>query len=280
MNCARASALTLILILSGVPELSAQTVAGEDEATGEVTLDEIVVRSARIRAVESGMLADTIEQTEVVTTRELQSIQAMVLSDALVLTPGVRVNNECSMCGVKRVMLNGLGGQHTNILIDGLQVHTMVSGFYGPDALAIAGVERIEVARGAGASLIAPEAIGGTINLVTHVPNEAGASFDLAAGENAYEQGRMIGHFANERGSVRGLAAYQYDSRDQFDGDGNGVNENPQVENHNVNASLAIDPTDKSTLSLRAAWTDSEVFGGPMLGDVVGSMGRGAGRFR
>ncbi len=281
MNCAKAFALALILILSGVPELSAQTVAGEDddtvfdeeEAINEIAMDEIVVRSARTRAVESGMLADTIQQTEVVTPGALLSMQAVVLSDALVLTPGVRVNNECSMCGVKRVMLNGLGGQHSNILIDGLQVHTMVSGFYGPDAFAMAGVQRIEVARGAGASLIAPEAIGGTINVVTDVPNETGAHVDLAAGEHAYEQGRLIGTFANERGSVRGLAAYQYDSRDQFDGDGNGVNENPQVRNHNVNASLAIDPTDMSTLSLRAAWTDSEIFGGPMLGDVVGSIG-------
>ena len=279
MKCAKAFALALILTVSGIPELSAQTAAGEDEGIDEIVIDEIVVRSARMRAIESGMLADTIEQTEVVTTGQLRSIQAMVLSDALVLTPGVRVNNECSMCGVKRVMLNGLGGQHTNVLIDGLQIHTMVSGFYGPDALAIAGVERIEVARGAGASLIAPEAIGGTINLVTHVPNEAGASFDLAAGENAYEQGRMIGHFANEQGSVRGLVAYQYDSRDQFDGDGNGVNENPQVQNRNLNASLAIDPTDRSTLSVRAAWTDSEIFGGPMLGDVVGSIGEALNSF-
>jgi hypothetical protein len=44
------------------------------------------------------------------------------------------------MCGYKRVTLNGLAGHHTTFLIDGLPAHTLVSGFYGPDALSIAGV--------------------------------------------------------------------------------------------------------------------------------------------
>lgn len=262
-----ASAAALTICLAAAPA-RAQDAAPETADGREV----IEVTSARLRAFEAGMLADTIEQTEVVDAGDLVSMQANVLSQALVATPGVRVNNECSMCGVKRVMLNGLAGQHTTILIDGLPAHTMVSGFYGPDALSIAGVERIEVARGAGASLTAPEAIGGVINVVTMEPDRTGATFDFAAGSHEHRQAIGLGTFVNDAGTLRALLALQYDVHDQTDEDGNGVSEAPRLENYNISGRLSFDPSATSTLSLRAAYTDSEIFGGPVLGDVTDSI--------
>lgn len=234
--------------------------------------DEIVVRSARSRALASGMLANTVEQTEVVDLQDLTNMQANVLSDALSQTPGARVNNECSMCGVKRLMLNGLGGQHTTMLIDGMPAHTMVSGFYGPDALGMAGVERVEVARGAGASLTAPEAIGGTVNIITEDPSRTGAKFNAAIGENEYRRADLVGTFANAAGSLRALAAFQYDHNGQYDGDHNGVSESPFVQNYNYMARVSVDPTPNSTLTVRGAYVDSEIFGGPVLGDNASSI--------
>lgn len=234
--------------------------------------DVITVQSARIRALEAGTLADTIQQTELIDAGDLKSAQVAVLSEALHASPGVRVNNECSMCGVKRVMLNGLGGQHTTILVDGLPAHTLVSGFYGPDALSVAGVERIEIARGAGASLTAPEAIGGSVNVVTLEPTDTGGEFDIAGGENGYFKSSLVGHYASEDGRVRGLAFVQLDERDQYDGDGNGVSEHPLLENVNYGARLSFDPDQVSTFSLRLSRTESEIFGGPVIGDNVGSI--------
>lgn len=69
------------------------------------------------------------------------------------------------MCGVKRIMLNGMKGEQTTILVDGLPVHTMISGYYAVDAIPTTGVERIEVARGAGASLIAPKPLAALLIL-------------------------------------------------------------------------------------------------------------------
>lgn len=234
--------------------------------------DTIIVRSARQKALDAGMLADTISQTEVIDFSDLLKGQSDTLSEALGKTPGARVNNECSMCGVKRIMLNGLGGQHTTILLDGLPAHTLVSGFYGPDALSTAGVERIEVARGAGASLTAPEAIGGVVNIVTMDPTETGGDINLAGGENGYLQGDLVGTWVNAAGNVRLLGAVQHDERDQYDGDGNGVSESPYLANTNYSARFSFDPTDHSTLTLRGAYIDSEIFGGPVIDDLVGSI--------
>lgn len=251
--------------------VSAQSADGPQNEETSV-LETVTVKSARQRALASGMLADTIEQTEIIDFQDLVSTQSAVLSEALAQTPGARVNNECSMCGVKRIMLNGMGGQHTTLLIDGMPAHTLVSGFYGPDALAMVGIERIEVARGAGASLTAPEAIGGTVNIVTQDPDRTGARINGATGENGYGQGDIVGTLVNDAGTARALLAFQYDTRDQYDGDDNGVAESPFVENFNYTARVSVDPTANSTLSLRAGYIDSEIFGGPVIGDTVGSI--------
>jgi outer membrane receptor for ferrienterochelin and colicins len=243
---------------------------GATAAAPDQELDELVV-TARARALEAGVLADTIQQTEVVDLEDLRDNQSAVLSDALTHSSGVRVNNECSMCGYKRIMLNGLNGQHTTILVDGLPAHTLVSGFYGPDALATAGVQRVEVARGPGASLTAPEAIGGTVNIVLQDPSKSGLTINGAGGGVGYRQGDITGSLVSDSGLARLLITGQYDKREQFDGDDNGVSENPLVDNRNVLARASFDPGDSTTIALRAGYTDSVIFGGPVIGDVVAS---------
>ena len=246
-----------------------QGVVAQEVEDEEAVQDTVTVTSARQRALAAGMLADTIEQTEVIDFGDLVSSRSNVLSEALSQAPGARVNNECSMCGVKRIMLNGMAGQHTTLLVDGLPAHTLVSGFYGPDALSMAGVERIEIARGAGASLTAPEAIGGTVNIVTQEPDRTGIRLNAAGGENGYGAGDIVATAVNDAGTMRGLFAFQYDTRDQFDGDDNGVSESPFVENFNYSARGSIDPTPNSTLSVRLGYVDSEIFGGPVIGDTT-----------
>ena len=255
-----------------IPTLHAQEPSLEPTAENIGEIDEITVTSARQRALKNGMLADAIEQTEVIDRTDLAVNQSVVLSEALAFTPGARVNNECSMCGVKRIMLNGLGGQHTTLLLDGLPAHTLVSGFYGPDALSMAGVERIEVARGAGASLTAPEAIGGSVNIITQEPSRTGGQVNFAGGETGYIQGDAVGTFVNQDGTLRALFAFQYDKRDQFDADDNGVSESPFLENYNYSGRISFDPTPRSTLTLRGAYTDSEIFGGPVIGELTDSI--------
>ncbi len=252
------------LLLSHVGPAWSQTPGESDDPA----IQEAVVVTARQQAVDAGVLADTIQQTEIIDRLDLEATQSTVLSDALQRSAGVRVTNECSMCGVKRIFLNGLGGQHTTFLIDGLPAHTLLSGFYGPDALSIAGVERIDIARGAGASLTAPEAIGGTVNIITQEPDRTGLSLNGAAGEDEYAVGDAVATYTNPSGRLRALLAVQFDTRDQVDNDSNGVSENPFLENKTVSARLSFDPGADTTISLRAGYVDSEIFGGPMDGSI------------
>ena len=235
-------------------------------------LETIEVKDLRQKLQQAGMLKDEIQQTEVISARDIERKQAGSVNEAINNEPGVTVSNECSMCGVKRVMINGLKGEHTTVLVDGVPTHTMASGFYGLDGVATSGVERVEIARGAGASLIAPESVGGTINIVTKRPTKNGAEIDLSAGENGYRKYGLSATGVTQDGKTRGLLAAQYDNRDQEDHDGNGVNESPAMENYSVSGKVSHDLTAKDNIELRLLSGSSEVFGGPMLGDTTQSV--------
>ncbi|WP_289083620.1 TonB-dependent receptor [uncultured Spongiibacter sp.] len=234
-------------------------------------LEEVTVTGLRERLYQAGMLKDVIQKTEVISNISIEKMNAASLTEAIAEAPGVRVNNECSMCGVKRVMLNGLRGEHTTILVDGIPTYTMMSGFYGLDAAASAGIGNIEIARGAGASLIAPEAIGGTINLVTKEASENGVELDLAAGELGYRKGSVVATALANEDTTRLTLIGQYDTRDQYDGDDNGVSENPELENTSLTMYLSQDLGTRDNVRLRVNHTESEIFGGP-TGTSIGQV--------
>lgn len=131
--------------------LSPQLVVAEEVDSAETAnIERMSVIGVRQRLEQAGTLANTIMKTEVINATTIENKNAVNLSEAIDNSPGVKVSNECSMCGVKRIMLNGMKGEQTTILVDGLPVHTMISGYYAVDAIPTTGIERIEVARGGG----------------------------------------------------------------------------------------------------------------------------------
>ena len=242
-----------------------------DEVDKDVEVIEVL--SLRQKLDQAGRLKDVIQKTEVLDAISIENKNALSLTAAINNEPGVNVSNECSMCGVKRIMLNGMKGEHTTILVDGLPTHTLISGFYAVDAIATTGVDRIEVARGAGASLIAPEAIGGTVNIITKEAYENGASFDFAKGSHDFTAMKGMATGVSSDGKTGITFIGQYDKQDQEDHDDNGVSEAPFIENLSLTSFLTQGVSDSSKIQVRISKVQSEIFGGPILGDVVKSIG-------
>lgn len=163
-------------------------------------------------------------------------------------------------------------GEHTNVLIDGIPMHTMISGFYGMDSASATGIGSIEIARGAGASLTAPEAIGGTVNMVTKDATKDDLEVDLSMGELGYRKASVMATGVSDNGDTRLTLIGQYDNRDQFDGDDNGVSENPALKNQSLTLYFSQDFGYSDNLRLRYNQSSSEVFGGPVIGDTTYSV--------
>ena len=68
------------------------------------------------------------------------------------------------------------------LLIDGIPMYSSVSSAYGLDSVGLYGVERIDITHSAGASLIAPEALAGTVNIVTKRPTRDEAQMRVQGG--------------------------------------------------------------------------------------------------
>ncbi len=265
------SRFTLLLPVLAVISSYGSSLVAEEIVDNED--ERIVILSVRQKLEQDGRLKDVIQKTEVLDSLTIDNKNALSLTDALKNEPGVRVSNECSMCGVKRIMLNGMKGEHSTILVDDLPTHTMISGFYAVDSIATTGVEAIEIARGAGASLIAPEAIGGTINILTKEAYENAVELDIGKGSHDFAAYKMSATAISEDGLTGLTLVAQYDKQNQEDHDENGVSEAPFQENQSFTARLSHDLNMSNNIQIRVSNVIGEIFGGPVIGDLTDSIG-------
>ncbi|MDX1352303.1 MAG: TonB-dependent receptor [Thiomicrorhabdus sp.] len=213
---------------------------------------------------------DTIH-TESISAMKIEKKQAANLAQAIADEPGINVSVECSMCGVKRIMLNGLKGEHTTLMINGVPNSSIVEGFYGFDAIPMAGVSAIEISRGAGPSLIAPEAIGGVVNVVTNKPREDKLMMDLSQGNQGYHKYQLSGTKVSKDGDTALAVSAQSDNIDQYDQDNNWVNESPALTNQSFNAQVWHKIDSDNRIEVQVTDQNSEIFGGPMIGSPFAS---------
>ncbi len=234
-------------------------------------METVVVQDVQEKVQRTGTVKDSIIKTEVITAKSIEKKGAKTISEAIENEPGIDTQNGCSVCGIKRVQINGLKGEYTTVLMDDIPLHSTVSSYYGFDAMVTAGVARIEVARGAGAALLAPEAIGGVINIISKKATENSLLVDIAGGNTNYRVLSVVGTAVSQDGSKRATVAAQHNLQDQWDGDGNGVNESPKRSNHSILARVSSDLGVNTNIDVRVSALRSETFGGPMGGAIFGT---------
>lgn len=215
----RFAALTAALTAASLPQ--AQIAAAADTAP---TLPAITVTDRSNQgSMRPGALRDEIVKTESISERAIAKAGATNVNEALDKNPGIAVQVECSICNVRNILLNNLPGRYTTLMIDGVPIFSSVSSAYGLDSVSVYGVERIDVARGAGASLIAPEALAGSVNIVTKRPTEAENRVRLQIGSYGSRQGDAYLARPFAGGAV--TATLNYNKHNSVDADGNGVSE-------------------------------------------------------
>src|SRR4051812_36303412 len=84
-------------------------VAGAAEAPSAVEeVAPIRVEDVRERLERAGKLKDTIIKTEVINAKKIERKQAKTLPEAIQNEPGIDAAVGCSICGMKRIQINGL----------------------------------------------------------------------------------------------------------------------------------------------------------------------------
>ncbi len=106
-------------------------------------LSQVVVTGTRTEH----FVKDVPIRTEVLTSKALQRKNAQNLFDALEGIPGVRVEQQCQFCNFSEVRMQGLGAEHTQVLLDGEPIYSGLAGVYGLQQLSTNDVDRMQVVR-------------------------------------------------------------------------------------------------------------------------------------
>ena len=133
-----------------------------------MSFEEIVVTGTKTfkRSTETPVIVNVIDS------KLIQAVQACNISEGLKFQPGLRIETDCQTCNYTQLRMNGLGGGYSQILINGRPIFSPLVGLYGMEQIPANMVERIEVVRGGGSALYGSSAIGGTVNVITQIPNK------------------------------------------------------------------------------------------------------------
>lgn len=239
----------------------------------EKTLGEITIGDARLGA--KPVLRNDIIATESFSAREIEKTGATMLTEALDKRPGIATQLECSICNVRNITLSNLPGRYTTLMIDGIPIFSSVSTAYGLDSVSLGGIERIDVSRGAGASLIAPEALAGAVNIITRRPAENELKINQQFGGFGHASTDFFGARVLEGGAI--TANFNHNGHNTVDGDGNHVSEYAGYKRKLGGLGFFADDVGGFKVKGRLDLVDEKRMGGAMGSDYSGVKSAGAG---
>ena len=229
--------------------------------------NEVHVPTVIINEGESPVDRLSVFKSEKVSSEKFKDPNRQSLADLVNDQVGVNTQIYCANCGAKRLTINGLKGEHTSILVDGLPLHSAVSGFYGMDNVPVNGLAEVQVMRGAGASLTNPEAIGGTLDLITINPLNAKNQYSTSLNIDDSFTGKAQNHnllytLKGERKNWGVTVGGQLARTETWDEDQNNISEMPQRQNNNVLLKTRFLIGTKADFSLRLGHSGLEILGG------------------
>lgn len=178
--------ISLIALTAATPALAQ---SNPDESTTDASGDTIVVTASRSG---EGVRIDQLgASVTVIDADAIEQRQTRILSDVLRDVPGVAVSRLGAIGGQTQVRLRGTEGNHTLVLIDGIEASDPFNGEFDFGTLIASPEARVEVLRGQQSSLYGSDAIGGVIHYITLTGAEApgfsaraeGGSFETFSGD-------------------------------------------------------------------------------------------------
>ena len=125
-------------------------------------LNTIVVTATRSEKT----VIDSPIRTEIVDPQEIKRTNAITLKDALANIPGVLLREIHGKSGYE-ISLQGLSSDQVLVLIDGLPLAASTNSTVDLEQYLVAGIDHIEVVKGAASAQYGSSAMGGVINIIT-----------------------------------------------------------------------------------------------------------------
>jgi len=236
-----------------------------DGSTAARQWEEIVVVGSHLPrpAREVGSTVSVLDATDI-SNRKLNQA-----AELLRQVPGLAVNRGGQEGAVTQVRIRGAEGNHTLVLIDGIEANDPFLGEFNFADLLSWDIGRIEVLRGPQSALYGSEAIGGVINVTSRAP-QAGVNVhaELQGGTFGTTQLGASVSAANDRVSAL-LSAVNYQTDGISASAQPGENERDGYDNTTVHGKLEVAVTPALDLRLVVRHADSEVENDGQSGGLV-----------
>jgi vitamin B12 transporter len=188
-------------------------------------LDEIIVSGAFIPLDEAAYgRAVTVVTHEDIAERGITTVQ-----DAIAALPGVSVSQTDPYN--TQVRLRGGEGNHTLVLIDGVEALSGENGEYFFSGLSTAAIERIEILRGPQSALYGSNAMSGVISITTAEPDADGATYNagLMVGSSGSREATFSGSARTDRSQLSFGMISRHDGGYDVSGDGGEADESDRL---------------------------------------------------
>ncbi len=197
-----------------------------------IHVDEVVVTGTKTfkRQTESAVIVNVLDS------KTINNVAAQTVSETLNFQPGLRMEVDCQTCNYTQLRMNGLGGAYSQILVNGRSVFSPLTGLYGLEQMPSEMVERIEVVRGGASALYGSSAIGGTVNIITRMPQrnsyEITSNNSVTGGQAGdYTLNGTLTALSQKRNA--GIALYtSHRQRDAYDFNDDNFSELPTLKNN------------------------------------------------
>jgi vitamin B12 transporter len=114
-------------------------------------------------------LSRTAENTTVISTADIEALNAHTLVDILSTVPGIQVENQIGSLNVAYTRIQGSNYSHVLVLLDGIPYNNLGDNFSDIGQIPARIIDRVEIVKGAASSAWG-QALGGVINIITKSP--------------------------------------------------------------------------------------------------------------
>jgi outer membrane receptor for ferrienterochelin and colicins len=201
--------------------------------------------------------------------KAFEETQSCNISEGLKFQPGLRVETDCQTCNYTQLRMNGLGGSYSQILINGRPIFSPLTGLYGLEQIPANMVDRIEVVRGGGSALYGSSAIGGTVNVMTKIPEEN--AFEIGLTTNLID-GKSSDNILSGNASVlshneKAGATFFINNRTRelYDNNGDNFSELPELRTQSFGVNMFFLPTENQKLETSISKITEYRYGGEMV---------------
>jgi outer membrane receptor protein involved in Fe transport len=246
-------------------------------APSAAAIDEVVVTATRTNS----RIEDQPERIEVLGEEEMQEengIKPGNIASLLGDIAGTQIQPTSPTTGNADLRIQGLQGQYSQILRDGLPLYGGFAGSFGILSVPPLDLRQIELLKGSNSTLFGGGAIAGLVNLVSKTPTLGTPQFTATLNQTTLRETNLNG-FAAQRGQRFGYSVFAGLTRQQdVDVDGDGFVDMPRVRSLTVHPRLFYYPNAHSQLAVGYTGTFESRRGGQQqaLRDDAESLGGAA----